>query len=1713
MIKKVIWIIVLFPLFVNGQLTNDWINYDQNYFKFPISEDGVYRIEFQQLINAGMNINLLDDPRNFQIFAKGRELPIYVKGESDGSFDSGDYIEFYAEKNSGWYDHSLFSDSVDVFNPFVSIFTDTLYHFLTWNTSVNNFRLKDEVDLDFNSYTPSDYYWKEILYTDDNFFNLGRKTSSGTPVPEYSRGEGRFMAEIWADRQKQYPYPSDPMNTSNAFESGPDGWVKVEFVGLQGDEQKVNVFVNDSLIYDETEPSYSNVFVESSIPAKFWKDQTDIIVKHIEDGNYNYIDDHINKIGLAYIQIRYPKTFNMNGKSDAVMYVPSGSESKDLLVIENYDNLNSTVRLYDLTNGYRVQVQPLSGKYYALLPNEGNERKCYLTTELAVKNVSGITSVSSGSSKFIDYEDLITQKGDVDFLLLTSNKLISAANEYIEYRESKGLKSLVFDMDQLYNQFSYGIRKHPMAIRSLADAIVNYWGFEPKYLFLCGKSMTSDKTSVRFGDQFEENIVPTWSVLGSDVGFTAGLKPQSIINPDIPTGRLAVRDEEQLRNYLRKVQDYESASYDKWMKQVLHFGGGDDASEQSDYKEYLESFEEIIEDSLFGGNVHTFLKNTSNPLQINLSDSVESLINKGVSLMTFFGHAYAQNFDQSIDDPENYENTGKYPFILANSCLIGNVHSNNYNSGSEKFVLASDKGSIGFLGSSSAANQGPLYTYSSNLYENLSKDFYGHSIGEIVQQTIIDIQDSTILSDLDNSINRRDVAMHMTLHCDPAIVINSHEKSDYTVYKNSSLTQPNVFFNPRQISNELDSFEISLVVTNLGKAYGDTFDILITRDFPVQSFSDTTYSLQVSRIFYSDTITLKLPVDKINGIGLNKFSIRADAFGQIDELNELNNNVDVEIFINSSEIVPVYPYEYAIVPNSSPVLKASTGNPYAASKKYYFQIDTVDAFDSPLMTQEIIESSGGVIEWNPLTSPVLSGFYSNFLSATTLANPQVFFWRVSSDSTGNNGFSWKESSFQHVSDKKGWGQAHFHQFKNNQYSFIDYKYDERKTDFIKQTKTLKAVTHKNWYAPYREETRYEIDGAIQCFGSTRWNINNFFVAVIDKKTLEPWHAQEHGDYGHDNYEEPIFQQNYNDYNFYFRNDISEKIDSLISFINDIPDSNYVLLYSYDANNCKTWLNSSATYEAMFNEIGANVDSLKNYPVNYPYILFFKKGDISSVVESFSPDGSDYITLTAQMDNYWYNGTIESTLIGPSSKWGSFHWGMQSREFVNQDTSKISIYGVDYNGNEQLFFDGLSGIGDLYNLGDSIDATIYPYLKLESFFADDLNRTPDDLIRWQVTYDEVPEAAINPLRLIGYELIDSVQQGEDLQLVIAIENITDVPMDSLQVGIRVIDNEFNYLPITYTIKAPLLAGEIIYDTVFVPTSALISENNLWYEINPYTGPRPWQLEQYHFNNVYSHSFLVSADELNPILDVTFDGVHIMNGDIVSPSSNIVIALDDENQYLTLDDESLIQVYINYPNDSLVLLNPSEYVFTPAELPKNKCTIEYQSAFEKDGTYELRVKAVDKSYNISGDGDLEDNYDFKIKFEIVTESSVSQLINYPNPFSTSTRFVFTLTGSEIPDNIFIQIMTITGKVVKEITKDELGPIHIGRNVTEYAWDGTDKYGDKLANGVYLYKVQVQNNGADVKQKTEKISSSTSEEGTPNTLSNKFFKNGIGKMYILR
>ena len=74
----------------------EWINFNQQYYKIPVAEDGIYRITYTELQNAGIPVNTIN-PRRIQIFHRGQEMGINVEGQDDDQLNPGDFIEFYGQ--------------------------------------------------------------------------------------------------------------------------------------------------------------------------------------------------------------------------------------------------------------------------------------------------------------------------------------------------------------------------------------------------------------------------------------------------------------------------------------------------------------------------------------------------------------------------------------------------------------------------------------------------------------------------------------------------------------------------------------------------------------------------------------------------------------------------------------------------------------------------------------------------------------------------------------------------------------------------------------------------------------------------------------------------------------------------------------------------------------------------------------------------------------------------------------------------------------------------------------------------------------------------------------------------------------------------------------------------------------------------------------------------------------------------------------------------------------------------------------------------------------------------------------------------------------------------------------------------------------------------------------------------------------------------------
>ncbi len=161
LINLILSVLIYFSAFTQA---NSWIDYNKQYFKIHVSSDGIYRITYNELLNAGVPVNLID-PRGIQLFYRGEEQYIYIKGESStGIFDPAGYIEFYGIRNRGDDDLEFFDSPDSRVNNDYSFYNDTSVYFLTWSYSTGNRRFEVENDNNFVLYVPfgPDYCLRKI---------------------------------------------------------------------------------------------------------------------------------------------------------------------------------------------------------------------------------------------------------------------------------------------------------------------------------------------------------------------------------------------------------------------------------------------------------------------------------------------------------------------------------------------------------------------------------------------------------------------------------------------------------------------------------------------------------------------------------------------------------------------------------------------------------------------------------------------------------------------------------------------------------------------------------------------------------------------------------------------------------------------------------------------------------------------------------------------------------------------------------------------------------------------------------------------------------------------------------------------------------------------------------------------------------------------------------------------------------------------------------------------------------------------------------------------------------------------------------------------------------------------------------------------------------------------------------------------------------------
>jgi hypothetical protein len=212
----------------------------------------------------------------------------------------------------------------------------------------------------------------------------------------------------------------------------------------------------------------------------------------------------------------------------------------------------------------------------------------------------------------------------------------------------------------------------------------------------------------------------------------------------------------------------------------------------------------------------------------------------------------------------------------------------------------------------------------------------------------------------------------------------------------------------------------------------------------------------------------------------------------------------------------------------------------------------------------------------------------------------------------------------------------------------------------------------------------------------------------------------------------------------------------------------------------------------------------------------------------------------------------------------------------------------------------------------------------------------------------------------------------------------------------------------------------------------------------------------------------VDTTGPDIKLYLDSRNFRSGDVVNQNFTLLADLFDESGINTsgtighkieavLDDNenSKYDLTTFYNSDTTYRAGHLTYDFSGISL----------------GRHSLRLKAWD-TYNNSSEA--------KIEFSVASSSvlQVTNVYNYPNPFKNNTAFTFQQNYPD-PVNVKIMIYTVAGRLIKELEAKNITDKFVVIN-----WQGTDEDGEKLSNGVYIYKLTVDDGGSQSVTTTGKL-----------------------------
>ena len=635
-----------------------------NTVKIRVTQSGLYELSYNALQVAGLPVSTLD-PRSFQLLHgyPRQEVAIQVQGESDGRFDPGDRILFYAE-------------------PQFSRYVDYDVYFLTFGLVAQGSRMGSRSGKPDG--LPTGAAWHTINAEVNRYYD---------PLYPGRDGDHWYWDDLRQPDRRTGNYPlrlQTPRNTAADPAARLTLWLQGYTDPLADPDHRIMIALNGSILGDAVEWNGKQaVRVTREVPAALLRDGENSLTLSLPGAGTSVEGSWFDAASLSYtISHGGTDQFQFSGESGRRQYTLTGWNGASLSV---YDVTNPTsprqVDAYQWTGStLKVGDASTTAARYLVVPAD------------RIKSPAAI-------EPYYHLEDPVAR---VDYIIITHPDLAPAANVLAQHRSARGLRVLSVDVRYIYDTFGTG-RTDAEALRTfLQHAYASWPAPAPSYVLLMGDGSYDFKNYTGFGaptliPPYLASVDPWWGETASDNRLvTFGTNNL----PSLSIGRLPANDLNQANAMVTKIIQYETSPW-PGDGNAYHIFVADEPDDRGNIF-YLDSDQAYaLVTSPYVGMRLYYGQGHSEPHFYSVASLLRADLrtrwNRGASVITYNGHAswlqWAVDNLLGIDDVAQLANGYRLPVVLEMTCFTSYfIHPLYPNTIDEALVRHTNGGAIATWG-------------------------------------------------------------------------------------------------------------------------------------------------------------------------------------------------------------------------------------------------------------------------------------------------------------------------------------------------------------------------------------------------------------------------------------------------------------------------------------------------------------------------------------------------------------------------------------------------------------------------------------------------------------------------------------------------------------------------------------------------------------------------------------------------------------------------------------------------------------------------------------------------------------------------------------------------------------------------------------------------------------------------------------------------------